>query len=113
MTFPDSAIDAVFRAAVPRLFGIFGVDAIRNDETEVRVVASKSVDPVGEYGERAESRWTIEIEAATGAAVGDRYQVEGIVTDADPYPDPIVWVATQLIEDDGMTRKFYVRAEPA
>lgn len=79
------------------------------DESPVLAVIGEETAAVGDYGERTEQRWTLELASTSGAAVGDTFTEAGTVTSDDPTPDDVVWIAAQLISDDGFTRKFAAR----
>jgi len=102
-------------APLTMIMDLFGDPAIRTDaasaETSVRIILKLGVETLGDYGERAESRWTLAIPSATGAAVGDRYAVPTAPTDADPTPAPTTWLAVQLLDDDGLMRTFAARLQ--
>lgn len=99
-------------AMMPTLFDQFGIDAqwtnSDGDEVTVAVILGKEVDPVGGWGDLAESRHTLDIDASMGAKIGDTFSVENDPTDDDAFPDPTVWTARQLISDDGLIAKFAV-----
>ncbi len=109
--------DLMTDIAIPALQDIFGVAATHTDadgvDTAVVVMLATAVEPVGEFGERMEARTTLEIPAASGAVVGDLFTIAGTATDDDPDPLPVDWQATQLLADDGLLRKFAVRAVTA
>lgn len=109
----SSAFDAAFAAAIPAFFGAYGVSATHtnseSDEFAVTVILTKQTDPVGEYGERMESRTQIDVAVTDGASVGDTWTIEQAATANDPYPDPIIWRADQLISDDGIMQRYSVR----
>lgn len=92
---------------------VYGIPATHitmdGDEVNVTVILDTATETVGEYGERKEQRWTLEIATSSNAVVGDTFTVAGTVTEDDPYPDEVVWTAAQIINDDGYTRKFAVR----
>lgn len=66
--------------------------------TPVRAILESTVAPVGDYGERMESRNTITLLRASGAVVGDTVTLSATT-----------WHLAQLIDDDGFTLKFAVR----
>lgn len=112
---PVSVFDEAMRdVGIPILSDVFGVPALHTnadgDEVAVTVIFSQQVVPVGEFGERAESQMTLDIPSSSGARVGQTFAVSGDVTDDDPYPDDVVWTATQLLNDDGYFRTFAVRS---
>lgn len=113
---PISLFDEVMRdVGIPVFEEVFGVPALHTnsdgDEVAVIVLFSQQVVPVGEFGERAELQTTLDIPVASGAQVGQTFAVAGTATDDDPYPDDVIWTATQLLNDDGYFRTFAVRSE--
>lgn len=109
----QSRFDAIAQTImIPSLLQQFGVDAIHTnadaDEVAVTVILSHDVEQVGDYGERAETRWTIDIPSSSGAAVGDTFSIASEPTADDLSPDPITWVARQLLDDDGVWMRFAV-----
>jgi hypothetical protein len=115
---PDSLFDGIMRdAAVPALETVFGIAATRIDaddeETALTVMLQTELAPVGEYGERMESRMTLELAKIHGAAVGDKFAVAVDPSEDDPDPDPTLWRAVQLLADDGYLQKFAVLQETA
>ena len=113
----NPSITALFHAVTDDLLQLFGRAMIRTDaegnETAVRAVLAESTEGFGDFGERRGQQWTLELSSASGAVVGDMFTCPGTPTADDPYPDDEVWVAAQLIIDDGYTRKFAVRREAA
>lgn len=114
---PFSLFDEVMRdVGIPVFSEVFGVPAIHTnadgDEVPVTVQFSQQIVPVGEFGERAELQTTLAIPASSGARVGQTFTVENDATEDDPYPDPTVWTATQLLSDDGYFRTFALRNTP-
>jgi len=112
---PISLFDEVMRdTGIPVLSEVFGIPATHTnadgDEVPVTVIFSQQIVPVGEFGERAELQRTLDIPVASGAQVGQTFAVAGDVTDDDPYPDDVIWTATQLLNDDGYFRTFAVRS---
>ena len=101
-TFDDLMTDV----AIPALQSVFGIAATHTDgngtETAVTIMLTTELAPVGEYGERMESRSTLEVPVSYGAVVGDTFTV----TDGDT---DTVWQAVQLLRDDGLLRTFAVR----
>ena len=87
-------------SAIPALETVFGVAATHvaadGGEAAVTVMPQTELAAVGEYGERMEERMTLELAKSHGAAVGDTFELDG----------PLVWIATQLLADDGYLRKF-------
>lgn len=73
-----------------------------DDEAVIQAVIEQETAPVGDYGERMESRMTATINKASGATVGDTLTVA-----AD---DPTVWKLSQLIDDDGFVQRYALRA---
>lgn len=109
----DSLFDGIMRdAAIPALESVFGIAAIHanaeGDDVAVTILLGRELAAVGEYGERMEMRETLEISAESGAVVGQTFTVAGDVTTDDPFPDDVVYTATQLLADDGYMRKFAV-----
>ena len=112
---PESLFDTIMRdSGIPAFQAVFGIPALHTnsdgDEVTVTVLFSQQIVPVGEFGERAELQRTLEIPVASGAQVGQTFAVAGTVTDDDPYPDDVIWTATQLLNDDGYFRTFAVRS---
>lgn len=109
----NPALVATFNAMAHDLATAFGVVAVHTrgdgDEASVRIILGADVVAVGEFGERMEAQTTAQVPAASGAKVGDTFTVAGIATDEDPYPDDAVWIAAQLLSDDGYMRAFAVR----
>lgn len=64
----------------------------------IQALLESAVAPVGEYGERMESRHTITVLRTSGAVVGDTVTLNGTV-----------WHLAQLLDDDGFTVKFAAR----
>ncbi len=109
----DSLFDGIMRdTAIPALESVFGIAAVHanaeGDDVAVTILLGRELAAVGEYGERMEMRETLEISAESGAVVGQTFTVAGDVTDDDPFPDDVVYTATQLLADDGYMRKFAV-----
>lgn len=75
---------------------------------EIQAVLEQSAEPVGEYGERVESRWTATVTKASGAAVGDTLSHAA----DNPADDDVVWKLTQMISDDGFVQTFALRLNP-
>ncbi|MCK7461123.1 MAG: hypothetical protein MZU84_03200 [Sphingobacterium sp.] len=109
---PLSSLDHIILGALPSLFDAMGVDAklTRADGEEIatRVIVATGVDPIGEYGERMATRHTLECPASDGAAIGDTWELAGRPTPDDPRPDPVVWRATALLAEDGLTQSFLI-----
>lgn len=115
---PASLFDSIMTdSAIPALETVFGVAALHTDaeldEHEVTVMLQTELAPVGEYGERMESRMTLEIAKSRAAAIGDTFAVANDPTEDDPEPDPTVWQTTQLLADDGYLQRFAVLEVPA
>jgi hypothetical protein len=115
---PDSLFDEIMRdSAIPALEAVSGIAAIRIDadaeETALIVMPQTELAPVGEYGERMESRMTLELAKSHGARVGDGFAIAVDPSEDDPDPDPILWRAVQLLADDGYLQKFAVLQETA
>lgn len=104
---------AVFQSLASDLLTVWGRSVTRTtvegDESSVLVILDEESVAVGDYGERMEQRWTLDVASASGAAVGDVYTEAGTPTADDPYPDDIAWTAAQLLNDDGYIRRFLVR----
>lgn len=110
---PASLFDEIMTAsAIPALETVFGVAALHTnadqDEAEVTVMLQPELVAVGEYGERMESRMTLEIAKSRRAAIGDTFAVANDPTADDPNPDPTVWRAVQILADDGYLQRFAV-----
>lgn len=115
---PASLFDSIMTAsAIPALETVFGVAALHTDaeqdEREVTVMLQAELMAVGEYGERMESRMTLELAKSHAAAINDTFAIANDPTDDDPEPDPTVWQATQLLADDGYLQRFAVLEVPA
>lgn len=67
----------------------------------VRGVVRKDAAPVGDFGERMESRYTLQVAASSAAVVGDAFAVAG----------GAVWRAVQLLADNGVMLTFAVLEE--
>lgn len=108
---------ALFQSTTVKLMAVFGLQVTRvsidGDESPVTVIITDDMGSVGEYGERREPRWTLDIAASTGAVVGDVYIDPGIATPTDPYPDATEWTAEQLLSDDGYIRTFVLSRRTA
>ncbi|MFZ4792292.1 MAG: hypothetical protein ACOYMW_15620 [Candidatus Competibacteraceae bacterium] len=92
---------ATFTEVSAGLLSTFGAPALRTHalvSTPVQAVLDSAVAPVGDYGERMESRSTIMVLRASGAALGDTVTLNGTV-----------WHLAQLLDDDGFILKFAVR----
>lgn len=86
-------------SAIPALQAVFGVAGTHNPgAAAVTVMLAQEVVAVGEFGERMETHWTLEIPSASGAVVGQSVVV-----------DSTTWYLRQLLADDGYLRKFAVR----
>lgn len=110
---PDSALDAALRLELPAMLDILGVPAVHlvaGDEVPVQVILRSELAAVGDYGERMETRWKLDILATSGAQVGDTFLITPAPTVDDPEPDPVTWTATQLLADDGLFRQLAVRS---
>lgn len=111
----NPAFTALFHDVTDDLLQIFGRAMTRTDaegnETAVQAVLAESTEGFGDFGERRGQQWTLELPSSSGAAVGDTFTFPGTPTADDPYPDEEVWMAVQLIDDDGFSRKFSVRRE--
>lgn len=104
----ESAFDAIMRlTGIPAIESALGVPAThyRNsdgEELSVIVVIGQEMFAVGDFGERMERRYTLEIQSASLAEVGDQFEVAA----TDATEDSTIWQASQLISDDGYMRKF-------
>ncbi|MBV5311539.1 hypothetical protein [Chromatium okenii] len=111
----SSQFDTLAGIAIPALLDVFGRPAVHlnsdGDELNVIVMLASEVTPFGSYGERAETRWSLEINSASAAKIGDFFTLETDPTPDDPAPDPTVWQATQLLADDGLLLKFSIRKQ--
>jgi hypothetical protein len=111
---PDSFFDGVMRESViPALETAFGIPMTHTnaegDETPLVALLDTAWAPVGEFGERMEARWTVEMAKSAGVQVGDTLSHAGAITEEDPDPDDVIWMLTQVIRDDGYTVQFAVR----
>jgi len=108
-------LDAEFSSLAADLMTEFGREAThtndRGDEVVIPVVVRTEYAPV-DFVERMEPRTTITVAKSAGVAVGDTLSYAGTVTDDDPYPDDVVWTATQILEDNGYRVRLAVRREP-
>jgi hypothetical protein len=111
----SSLIESIISAQIPTLMKIFGerLPTIHTnadgDEAATTIIVETKLESAGDYGERMESITTIETAVSDGAAVGDTWAIEQPATADDPYPDPIVWRAEQIVSDDGLMRSFTAR----
>ena len=110
---PASFFDTIMRdTAIPALENVFGISATHTnsygDEIAVTIILQSELVPTGEFGERMEMRYTIELDKALAASIGDTFSVENDPTDEDANPDPTIWKTTQLLADDGYLQKFAV-----
>ena len=110
---PESFFDAIMRdTAIPALENVFGIAATHTnsygDEIAVTIILQSELVPTGEFGERMEMRYTVQLDKALAASIGDTFSVENDPTDEDTNPDPTLWQATQLLTDDGYLQKFAV-----
>ena len=84
----DAALASLFSGVADQLVTLFGCPATYatadGDEIAVSAVFSRRQEPVGEYGERSESRWLAEIAASAVPApqIGDTLAVAPGVLDA-------------------------------
>lgn len=101
---------ATFRQVATDLLIQFGRPVLHtnadSDEATIQAVIEQEVAPVGEYGERMESRMIATLNKASSATVGDTITVPADLS-AD---DPAVWKLSQLIDDDGFLQKYALRA---
>jgi hypothetical protein len=110
---PESFFDSIMRnTAIPALEDGFGIAATHtnaySDEIAVTVILESELISTGEFGERMELRYTISLDKALAASIGDTFAIENDPTDDDPDPDPTIWKTTQLLTDDGYMQKFGV-----
>ena len=98
--------DIMIRLGVPAILRQFG-DALSYtppapaDPVALTGVLATELIPVGDpYSERMEARWTLEVAADAGVAIG------GTVT-----RDARTWTVTQVLTDDGIMTKFALRVE--
>jgi len=110
---PASFFDTIMRdTAIPALENVFGIAATHTnsygDEIAVTIILQSELVPTGEFGERMEMRYTIELDKALAASIGDTFSIESDATTDDPNPDPTIWQTTQLLTDDGYMQKFAV-----
>lgn len=92
---------ATFTTVAADLLNTFGAPATlthAETTTPVMAVLESAVAPVGDYGERMESRYTITMLRTSGAVIGDTVTLNGTA-----------WHLAQLLDDDGFTVKFAVR----
>lgn len=107
----ESFFDSIMRdTAIPALEAAFGIAATHinsyGDEISVTIILQSELVPTGEFGERMEVRYTIELDKSMAASVGDTFSVEN-----DSIPYPTIWKITQLLADDGYLQKFAVIEE--
>ena len=112
---PASFFDTIMRdTAIPALENVFGIAATHTnsygDEIAVTIILQSELVPTGEFGERMEMRYTVELDKALAASIGVTFSVENDPTDEDADPDPTIWQITQLLTDDGYMQKFAVIA---
>jgi len=97
----NAELVATFTDVAAGLLVTFGAPATLTHTlvaTPIQAVLESAVAPVGEYGERMESRHTITVLRTSGAVVGDTITLNSAV-----------WHLAQLLDDDGFTLKFAVR----
>lgn len=109
----ESFFDSLMRdTAIPALETVFGIAATHTnadgDEIAVTIILQSELVPTGEFGERMEMRYTIELDKSLAVSISDTFSVENDPTDDDPAPDPTSWKTTQLLADDGYMQKFAV-----
>ena len=101
---------ATFRSVAADLLIQFGRPVTHtnadDDEAVIQAVIEQETAPVGDYGERMESRMTATINKISGATVGDTLTVPADLA-AD---DPVIWKLSQLIDDDGFVQRYALRA---
>lgn len=111
----ESLFDTIMTdSAIPAIETVFGIAATHTnsygDEIAVTIILQSELAPTGEFGERMEMRYTIELDKALAASIGDTFSVENDPTDDDANPEPSIWKTTQLLTDDGYMQKFAVIA---
>lgn len=92
---------ATFTEVSAVLLDTFGAPATLTHvltSTPTRAILELAMAPVGEYGERMETRHTMTLLRTSGAAVGDTVTLSATT-----------WHLAQLLDDDGFTLKFAVR----
>lgn len=97
----NAELVATFTEVSAGLLDTFGAPATLTHaltSTPILAVLESTVAPVGDYGERLESRHTLTLLRTSGATVGDSVTL-GATT----------WHLAQLLDDDGFTLKFAVR----
>lgn len=97
----NAELVATFTEVSAGLLDTFGAPATLTHaltSTPILVILESAAAPVGEYGERMESRYTMTLLRTSGAVVGDTVTL-GATT----------WHLAQLLDDDGFTLKFAVR----
>ena len=97
----NSELVATFTEVSAGLLNTFGAPVlITHDLASIgaQAILESGVTPVGDYGERMESRYTMTLLRTSGAALGDTVTLNGTV-----------WHLAQLLDDDGFTLKFAVR----
>lgn len=101
---------ATFRQVATDLLIEFGRPVLHtnsdSDEAVIQAVIESGAEPVGEYGERMESRWTATVAKASGATVGDTLTIAA----DSPTDDDVVWKLSQLMDDDGFVQRYALRA---
>lgn len=110
---PSSAADRVWQTAgIPALLRAFGIPALHTHGAQpavaITVIPRLEAVAVGDFGERMESRMTIQCAVSTGATVGDTFSITPDPTVDNPTPTPMIWRAAQLIADNGLMRTFAV-----
>jgi hypothetical protein len=104
---------ATFKGVAVDLLATFGRPVTHTnsdgDEATVQAVIETRLEPVGDWGERMETRTTIQVLKTSGVAVNDTFSEAGTVTADDPYPDDVVWQAVQALADDGYVLTFAAR----
>lgn len=104
----NPALSATFAQAARELLLAFGRAALHRPDglgagTAIQAVLTEQSEPVGEYGERMESRHALTVATADGVAVGDTVTM-----------DEVTWTVGQLKSNDGFVSAFAVReADPS
>ncbi|HSA47772.1 MAG TPA: hypothetical protein P5552_14915, partial [Candidatus Competibacteraceae bacterium] len=77
----ESLFDTIMTdSAISAIEAVFGIAATHTnadgDEVAVTVMLQRELLPTGEFGERMEMRYTIELDKALAASIGDTFSVE-------------------------------------
>jgi len=108
-----SLFDTIMQlSGIPALEKVFGVPAVHTndsgDEISITVIKQMELIPVGDFGERMEERTVIELSNSYGAMIGNTFSIESEPTIDDPFPEPKLYKATQVLSNDGYMTKFAV-----